>query len=141
ESFAKHFANAVTGDPAPIIEVSGRTYPVEVRYRPLTDPAAADEIDANGAAGRELDLYEGVARAVAELLREPSGDILVFLSGEAEIRDAEEVLAGRFGGGRHNLQILPLFGRLSHAEQKRVFTPAPPGTRKVVLATNVAETS
>ncbi|AQP44587.1 ATP-dependent RNA helicase HrpA [Tessaracoccus flavus] len=113
--FSEHF------DGAPIVEVSGRTYPVETRYRPLDD--GQDEID-------------GIAAAVEEIVTESAtGDILVFLSGEREIRDAAEAVEG-LGAG---LEVLPLFARLSAAEQQRVFQPH--GTRRVVLATNVAETS
>ncbi len=115
---------------APIVEVSGRTYPVEVRYRPLT---SAD--DGDGASGPEpKDQIQAIGDAVAELRREGPGDILVFLSGEREIRDTADALAGEPG-----LEILPLYARLSAAEQYRVFQPHQ-GTR-VVLATNVAETS
>ncbi len=115
---------------APIVEVSGRTYPVEVRYRPLT---TAD--DGDGVSGPEpKDQIHGIGDAVAELRREGPGDILVFLSGEREIRDTADALAGEPG-----LEILPLYARLSAAEQYRVFQPHQ-GTR-VVLATNVAETS
>jgi ATP-dependent helicase HrpA len=115
DRFSRHF------DGAPVVEVSGRTYPVETRYRPLED--GADELDAIG-------------DAVDELVREGPGDVLVFLSGEREIRDAADALTGRFGDA---LDVLPLYARLSSAEQQRVFR-AHPG-RRVVLATNVAETS
>jgi ATP-dependent helicase HrpA len=120
----ERFAAAFSG--APIVEVSGRTYPVEVRYRPLRD------------AGEEGDLGQGISDAVDELSAEGPGDILVFLSGEREIRDTADLLAGR-----ERLEVLPLYGRLSAAEQHRVFErrPASSYTRRVVLATNVAETS
>jgi ATP-dependent helicase HrpA len=114
------------GGGAPIVEVSGRTYPVEVRYRPLAAP------DEHGAEPR--DQIEAIAEAVTELRRSGPGDILVFLSGEREIRDTADALADEPG-----LEILPLYARLSAAEQYRVFQPHQ-GTR-VVLATNVAETS
>ena len=114
ERFSAHFGEA------PVIEVSGRTYPVEIRYRPYED---IDEVDA-------------VASAVDELLRDTDGDILVFLTGEREIRDARDALADRLGS---NVEIVPLYGRLSAQEQHRVF--APHDQRRVVLATNVAETS
>ena len=120
ERFARHFD-------APIIGVSGRTYPVELRYRPYG--AQGDEPD-------DLDQTEAICAAVAELRREAPGDILVFASGEREIRDAAEAL------GRMPLpdtEILPLYARLSTAEQHRVFQPHP--GRRIVLATNVAETS
>jgi len=115
ERFAAHFEDA------PIIEVSGRTYPVEVRYR---EP---DE---------DTDQTDAVGDAVAELLRERPGDILVFLSGEREIRDTADALEGRL---RSDVEILPLFARQSTAAQQRVWKPH--GNRRVVLATNVAETS
>ncbi|MFT4123376.1 MAG: ATP-dependent RNA helicase HrpA [Microbacteriaceae bacterium] len=141
ESFARHFARA-TGAEVPVIEVSGRTFPVEIRYRPLLRPAVTsdDPDEGTGDGAGALDLMTGVADAVAELLHEPDGDVLVFLSGEAEIRDAEDALRGRRFPGT---EILPLYGRLSAAEQHRVFErPATPGVRRrVVLATNVAETS
>jgi ATP-dependent helicase HrpA len=120
----ERFAAAFSG--APIVEVSGRTYPVEVRYRPLRDT------------GEEGDLGQAISDAVDELAAEGPGDILVFLSGEREIRDTADLLAGR-----ERLEILPLYGRLSAAEQHRVFERRAPSsyTRRVVLATNVAETS
>src|SRR5215470_12585115 len=101
ERFAAHFAGK-DGTPAPVVEVSGRTYPVEVRYRPADDP--------------DRDQVQAISDAIDELLAEPPGDILVFLSGEREIRDTAEALKGRPG-----LDILPLYGRLSAAEQHRVF--------------------
>ena len=119
--FSKHFHNA------PIIEVSGRTYPVETRYRPLiTDDPEEDDV-------HHLD---GIVAAVDELCREGPGDVLVFLSGEREIREAAEALS------KHHpphVEILPLYARLSSDEQMRVFKPH--GQRRIVLATNVAETS
>jgi ATP-dependent RNA helicase HrpA len=120
----ERFAAAFSG--APIVEVSGRTYPVEVRYRPLHD------------SGEQADLGQAISDAVDELSAEGPGDILVFLSGEREIRDTADLLAGR-----ERLEVLPLYGRLSAAEQHRVFErrPASSYTRRVVLATNVAETS
>ncbi|MGV8969173.1 MAG: ATP-dependent RNA helicase HrpA [Microbacteriaceae bacterium] len=147
ESFAKHFA-AVDGTPAPIIEVSGRTFPVEIRYRPLV--AEVDGVDgfeleadnAEDAAGNAVDrdYLQGINDAIDELGREGSGDVLVFLSGEAEIRDAEESVRGRNLPGT---EVLPLYGRLSAADQHKVFQPSTAaGTRRrIVLATNVAETS
>ncbi|BCJ29255.1 ATP-dependent RNA helicase HrpA [Actinocatenispora sera] len=130
ERFARHFGTA--DEPAPVIEVSGRTYPVEVRYRPITaDDPDRDQVSAIGA-------------AVDELRAEGGGDILVFLSGEREIRDAADALAKReqqrgSRPGSETLEILPLYARLSSAEQHRVFQPH--RGRRVVLATNVAETS
>ncbi|MGH7736095.1 MAG: helicase-related protein, partial [Gemmatimonadales bacterium] len=128
---AEHFKDAGTLQPAPIIEVSGRTYPVEVRFRPVNDPARETDED--------RDQVTAIADALGELEREGPGDVLVFLSGEQEIRDTADALAGRA-----NLDVLPLYGRLSSAEQHRVFeVPANRrlSERRVVLATNVAETS
>jgi ATP-dependent helicase HrpA len=128
ESFAKHFADA-DGTPAPIIEVSGRTYPVEIRYRGPED-AAADEVD-------------GITAALRELDREAPGDVLVFLPGEAEIRDAMDAVRGMYAKDAAPTEVLPLYGRLSAAEQHRVFerSSLPGVRRRVILATNVAETS
>ena len=126
ERFAEHFAHH--GKPAPIINVSGRTYPVEVRYRPIQ----SDE----EARGSERDLYDGIVDAVDELAREGSGDVLVFLPGEREIREAAEALRKHHPA---HTEILPLFARLSAAEQDRIFKPS--NARRIVLATNVAETS
>ncbi|HEY0260552.1 MAG TPA: ATP-dependent RNA helicase HrpA [Lacisediminihabitans sp.] len=133
ESFSKHFGGA------PIIEVSGRTFPVEIRYRPLVAEAPVDDEDESETVA-DLDPIEGINAALDELAREGNGDVLVFLSGENEIRDAEEAIKGR------NLpftEVLPLYGRLSSAEQHRVFEGgrAPGIRRRIVLATNVAETS
>lgn len=135
ERFAEHFASA-DGTPAPIIEVSGRTYPVEVRYRPLMDLPEDDED------GEPIvrDQTEAIVDAVKELSAEGPGDILVFLPGEREIRDTAEALAP-LGDGIRGVDVLPLFSRLSAAEQHRVFAPAKGSRRRVVLATNVAETS
>lgn len=142
ESFSQHFGGA------PVVLVSGRTYPVDVRYRPLVpdaDEADGDAVEAE--AEREVDaglLVDGIGDAVAELCREPDGDILVFVSGEADIRDAQTAIEGRVAAGRlpANLDVLPLFGRLSNAEQHRVFEPGGrAGRRRVVIATNIAETS
>jgi len=123
QRFSKHFDNA------PIIEVSGRTYPVEVRYRPLVGETPEDD----------RDQVTGICEAVEELWtehRSPAGDVLVFLSGEREIRDAAEALTGM---AMPHTEILPLYARLSAAEQHRVFGQHT--GRRVVLATNVAETS
>ncbi|HZC41209.1 MAG TPA: ATP-dependent RNA helicase HrpA, partial [Streptosporangiaceae bacterium] len=131
ERFSTHFWDA------PVIEVSGRTYPVEVRYRPLADP------DDPGAEPR--DQVQAISDGIAELRAEGPGDILVFLSGEREIRDTADALAGE-----DDLEVLPLYARLSSAEQLRVFAGGERskqsqlgtgGRRRVVLATNVAETS
>ncbi|MEP6479470.1 MAG: DEAD/DEAH box helicase, partial [Rhodoglobus sp.] len=131
ESFSRHFNDA------PIIEVSGRTYPVEIRYRPLVAEAAEDE---DGDPSDDRDYLQGINDALDELGRESDGDVLVFLSGENEIRDAEDAIKGRSLPGT---EVLPLYGRLSAAEQHRVFeNRRTPGIRRrVVLATNVAETS
>ncbi len=123
ERFAAHFAGP-DGTPAPVVEVSGRTYPVEVRYRP--PPVVAGEVDQVAA----------VLDAVAELRSVGDGDILVFLSGEREIRDLAEALRG---ARLPRTEVLPLYARLSSAEQHRVF--AAHAGRRIVLATNVAETS
>ena len=143
--FAAHF------DDAPVIEVSGRTYPVEVRYRPLdpSEQVRADDDDEDEELSERpstpapvdtkdevIDQVTGICRAVEELTREGEGDILVFLAGEQEIRETTEALADL---GLANTEILPLFARLSAAEQHRVFTPH--SGRRIVLATNVAETS
>ena len=125
--FSDHFGGA------PVVEVSGRTYPVEVRYRPIV-PEDQDE-DAGGGA-EERDQPQAICDAVHELAAEGPGDILVFCSGEREIRDAADTLARH---GPPNIEILPLYARLSVAEQHRVFQPHT--GRRVVLATNVAETS
>ena len=122
---SKHRAEGKQGGGAPVIEVSGRTYPVEVRYRPLADP------DDPGHEPR--DQVQGICDAVTELRAEAPGDILVFLSGEREIRDTADALAGS------DLEVLPLYARLPAAQQRRVFQPH--RGRRVVLATNVAETS
>ncbi|MDY6980919.1 MAG: ATP-dependent RNA helicase HrpA, partial [Pseudomonadota bacterium] len=134
ERFSRHFDNA------PIIEVSGRTYPVEVRYRPLLDSESASGDDDSEATTR--DMQQAVLEAVDELAQidvsqgKSQGHILIFFSGEREIRQAAEALR------KHHppqTEILPLYARLSGAEQNRVFSPAK--HRRIVLATNVAETS
>ncbi len=135
ESFAAHFA-AQDGTPAPIIEVSGRTYPVEIRYRPQTA-----EGDTDG--DQEGDEVSAIVAALRELDREAPGDVLVFLPGEAEIRDAADAVRGAYQKDRSPTEVLPLYGRLSAAEQHRVFERSRVAgvRRRVVLATNVAETS
>ncbi|WP_370248865.1 ATP-dependent RNA helicase HrpA [Nocardioides sp.] len=137
DRFARHFA-AADGTPAPVVEVSGRTYPVEVRYRPLMDLAEDDE---DGEA-IVRDQTEAVVEAVGELSAEGPGDILVFLPGEREIRDTADALAplAEDRRGLRAIEIVPLYSRLSAAEQHRVFAPSG-SRRRVVLATNVAETS
>ncbi|MEU0102761.1 ATP-dependent RNA helicase HrpA [Streptomyces sp. NPDC006267] len=124
ERFARHFGEA------PIVEVSGRTYPVEVRYRPLLEGADEDAADS------DRDQITAICDAVDELGHEAPGDVLVFLSGEREIRDTADALNKR--NLRHT-EVLPLYARLSHAEQHRVFQRHT--GRRIVLATNVAETS
>ncbi|CAB3784510.1 hypothetical protein LMG28614_01962 [Paraburkholderia ultramafica] len=151
DRFARHFGSE--DKPAPVIEVSGRLYPVEVRYRPVVEDSPAVKA-AQGTAGAsssasassrerpktqretDRDLMEAIVDAVDELCREGPGDVLVFLPGEREIRDAAEALR------KHHpphTEILPLFARLSAAEQERVFRTS--NARRIVLATNVAETS
>ncbi len=130
ERFAQHFAS-IKG-PAPVIQVSGRLFPVEMRYRPYEE-------------SREYDLNSAIADAADELLREPAaragGDILVFLPGEREIREATDHLRKHLSHQPHlrNTEVMPLFARLSQAEQERVFESH--SERRIVLATNVAETS
>ena len=133
ERFAAHFADQ-RGRPAPIIEVSGRTYPVEVRYRPLMEETYDDE------EGEPVvrDQTEAIEAAVDELRRDTAGDVLVFLPGEREIRDTADALKGMAEGPR-GFDVVPLYSRLSAAEQHRVFERHT--RRRVVLATNVAETS
>ncbi|BFO22796.1 hypothetical protein SHKM778_91840 [Streptomyces sp. KM77-8] len=121
ERFSRHFGDA------PIIEVSGRTYPVEVRYRPLLEEDSDDA---------DRDQITAITDAVEELMAEGPGDILVFLSGEREIRDTADALTKK---RYRSTEVLPLYARLSHAEQHRVFQQH--GGRRIVLATNVAETS
>ncbi|MBU8807565.1 ATP-dependent RNA helicase HrpA [Mycolicibacterium goodii] len=135
ERFSRHF------DDAPIVEVSGRTYPVEIRYRPLEVPVPPSEDEDPDDPDHEIvrtevrDPTEAIVDAVRELEAEPPGDVLVFLSGEREIRDTAEALKDL-----RNTEVLPLYARLPTAEQQKVFQPSHAG-RRVVLATNVAETS
>lgn len=166
QRFAEHFSRP--SSPVPIIEVSGRTYPVEIRYRPLDGSDSGNE-DEDGdeetpkesqnhlsnqrkgdvTPGNPKDQTEGICQAVDELFSCDPGDILVFLPGERDIRDTEAALAAHLGsryvraGERTNtpgaVEILPLFARLSPAEQQRIFAPHP--YPRIVLATNVAETS
>ncbi|NUT70090.1 ATP-dependent RNA helicase HrpA [Pseudarthrobacter sp. C4D7] len=139
ERFAKHFGTPE--DPAPIVEVSGRTYPVEIRYRPLSQPKEDEEDASDDELEEDRDPLDAVCDAVDELAAEAPGDILVFFSGEREIRDAAEALQSRIQSNRRlaNTEILPLFARLSLQEQHKVFHPG--SKRRIVLATNVAETS
>ncbi|MEV7828472.1 ATP-dependent RNA helicase HrpA [Microbacterium enclense] len=169
ESFARHFAAAPArpgGEPvpAPVIEVSGRTYPVEIRYRPLdgadqarenaddegsdaATPAPQPKKLRSAAPGRrdsdDVDEVGAVVAALRELDREPAGDVLVFFPGEAEIRDAADAIRGAYQKDAAPTEVLPLYGRLSAAEQHRVFERSTVAgvRRRVILATNVAETS
>jgi ATP-dependent RNA helicase HrpA len=126
DRFSKHFNDA------PVIEVSGRTYPVEVRYRPVTTDDEGDQ-----------DIYQAILDAVDEITRIGAGDILVFLPGEREIRGAAEALRKHHFDsprpGVPGMELLPLFARLSVKDQERIFSPGK--ARRIVLATNVAETS
>jgi len=150
ERFARHFGRATDAldenghaviEPAPVVEVSGRLYPVEIRYRGFDD-AHRDDDD-------ESDLPSRIDEAIETLWREKPGDVLVFLPGEREIRDVAEHLrrlharesAARSGSpwSRGPIELLPLYSRLSAAEQQRVFGAS--SGRRIVLATNVAETS
>jgi len=138
QRFADHFSGA------PIVEVSGRTYPVEIRYRPLelapvtTDGDDPDDPDHEVVRVEPRDQTEAVIDAIEELSAEPPGDVLVFLSGEREIRDTAEAVRGAI----KSVEVLPLYARLPTAEQQKVFRPNTSRlTRRIVLATNVAETS
>jgi len=146
DRFARHFGRRIEPageriEPAPVIEVSGRLYPVEIRYQGFDDRHRDDE--------DESDLPSRIDEAIETLWREAPGDVLVFLAGEREIRDVAEHLrrlharesASRSGSpwARGPIEILPLYSRLSAAEQQRVFAGS--GGRRIVLATNVAETS
>ena len=124
ERFARHFATP-EGAPAPLIAISGRTYPVEVRYR----PPAAEEDD-------EEPIEQAIADAIDELWRSGPGDVLVFLPGEREIRETQDILRRRL---RPGTELLPLFSRLAVADQQRIFAGS--SGHRVVLSTNVAETS
>lgn len=143
QRFANHFGTPE--EPAPIVEVSGRTYPVEIRYRPLSQPPGGAGPDDENGSDDELeedrDPLDAVCDAVDELALEAPGDILVFFSGEREIRDAAEALQARIQSNRRlaGTEVLPLFARLSLQEQHKVFHPG--NKRRIVLATNVAETS
>jgi ATP-dependent helicase HrpA len=144
DRFAEHFSS--NGQPAPVILVEGRTYPVEVRYQPLD----SDSEDRNAAAKKpgappardDRDWLDGVADAIEELAIKDNGHILVFLPTERDIREADKRLGGRMFAGdspQHKTQVVPLFGRLSMADQTKVFQPYQ--YRRIVLATNVAESS
>ncbi len=143
--FSRHFGDA------PIVEVSGRTYPVEIRYRPYGADNVDDEDDdgdpvtsaRNPAPARSgdqtRDLGQAIVDATDELAREGDGDVLVFLSGEREITDTAEVLRGHLASRPGVTEVLPLYGRLSAADQHKVFSAH--SGRRIVLSTNVAETS
>ncbi len=146
QRFAAHFGSAA--GPAPIVEVSGRTYPVEIRYRPLELPSPADASEDPDDPDHEVvrveprDQTEAIIDALQELSAEPPGDVLVFLSGEREIRDTAEAIRAHFQKARRDVEVLPLYARLPTADQHKVFVPNTSRlTRRVVLATNVAETS
>ncbi|KGJ87747.1 ATP-dependent helicase HrpA [Colwellia psychrerythraea] len=132
ERFAQHFSSK-TGGSAPIIEVSGRTFPVEMRYRPLNDRVVSDDDEQSP---QEVDVISGILSAVDELSDCGQGDILVFLNGEREIRDTAAAL--NKANLRHT-HVLPLYARLTVSEQNQIFKPH--SGRNIVLATNVAETS
>jgi len=139
DRFSKHFNNA------PVINVSGRTYPVEVRYRPYQriDGEEKDGSPKKDLAKKDLpkkDIQRGIIDAVNELSKIDRGDILVFLSGERDIRETADALAKERGNrALDNTEVLPLLARLSNAEQNRIFHPS--NKRRIILATNVAETS
>lgn len=130
EKFSRHFA--IDGQPAPVIDVTGRLYPVEILYRPVGAEEEGEDGEDN-----EKDLNDAIAEAVQECRQLGSGDILVFLPGEREIREAAQHLRRQQWVG---VDILPLYARLGQAEQRRIFNPTGQA-RRVVLATNVAETS
>jgi ATP-dependent helicase HrpA len=145
-AFSRHFDNA------PMIEVSGRTFPIEIRYRPIVaDKTAGDDMDDESGGGKPVaeptagDYIDGIVSALKELEREAPGDVLVFLSGESEIKDAQEAIEGGIIAGQlqKGTEVLPLYGRLSAADQHRVFEPSKMVgvRRRVILSTNVAETS
>lgn len=136
QKFAKHFAT--NGKNAPIIEVSGRTYPVEIRYRPLINqkdtpqnPNKPNKLE------EEIDQISGIINACDELIQSGRGDILVFLAGEKDIRDTQNALEDYYG---QKCEILPVFSRQSNSQQMKIFKPNHTKTR-IVLATNIAETS
>jgi len=146
DRFARHFAS--NDGPAPVIQVSGRLFPVEQRWRPFEENGApkataspapqggAPALGRPGGRPAEFDLNDAIGAAVDELWREGSGDVLVFLPGEREIREAADHLRKHHPPG---VEVVPLFARLSQQEQDRIFEPH--SARRIVLATNVAETS
>src|SRR5690606_20514625 len=138
DRFARHFAGK--RGPAPVIEVSGRLYPVDIMYRPVRqdeDPDAAETGSRRSSVDEERDLIDAVVDGVAECSRHGPGDVLVFLPGEREIRETVEALRKNHPP---SIEVLPLYARLSQAEQERIFRPQG-NARRIVLATNVAETS
>ncbi|MBB5830997.1 ATP-dependent RNA helicase HrpA [Brachybacterium aquaticum] len=151
ERFAAHFATRLPSgeeEPAPIIEVSGRTFPVEIRYRPLVlEPEVEEDDELEDIHSIERDLTQAITDAVDELAAEGPGDMLVFLPGEREIREISDALTahlerGTRGRGALPVEVLPLFGRLSAQDQQKIFSPPKAGTyRRIILSTNVAETS
>jgi len=131
ERFSRHFASSATGQPAPVIEVTGRTYPVEIRYQPL---------DSDDEDSEEVDEQRAIAQTIDELARIDRGDMLVFLRTERDILETAKTLRGRpIPGDMERTEILPLYARLSPKEQNKVFQPG--AHRRIVLATNVAESS
>ncbi len=146
ERFARHFNfSGKKGDDAPIIEVSGRTYPVEIRYHSLVPENSpsnqSDKQSTNKTEPKEKEMVQAIIDATDELMLEAPGGILIFLSGEREIREASEALRKHH---KPSVEILPLFARLSASEQNRIFkisNKGSGGARRIVLSTNVAETS
>ncbi|CCG19764.1 ATP-dependent helicase HrpA [Taylorella asinigenitalis 14/45] len=138
--FSEHFKSS-SGVPAPVIEVSGRLYPVEIRYRPLESERPLEDGNDPANDKDKEPLEDGIVRAVDECTREGGGDILVFLPGEREIREASDALFDAVNRRQiERLEVLPLFSRLSQNDQERIFKPTT-SARRVILATNVAETS
>jgi ATP-dependent helicase HrpA len=132
QRFAQHFSDDL--GPAPIVEVSGRTYPVETRYRPIAGDVASEDVD-------EQTQFAAIANAIDELMQEGPGDVLVFLPTERDIRFVAKHLRGHFVryGTENAVEILPLYARLTQAEQNKIFQPHQ--RRRIVLSTNVAESS
>ena len=163
EHFGRHMYGGFPGTVAPIVEVSGRTYPVEIRYRPLTTSSENDDDETTGSSGtasredaadylsreESIDQVTGIIEAAEELMNEGPGDILVFLSGEGDIKETERgfeeelgrryVAPGQTSTVPGAIEVLPLYARLSAAEQHRIFQPH--RHRRIILATNIAETS
>ena len=127
-------------DGAPVLTVEGRTYPVEVVYAPLDELGRDDDSEEAPAKAEAVHYIDGAVESVERILRESeAGDVLVFMPSERDIRETSDLLDGRLRGKRHRPEIVPLFGRLTNAEQQRVFAPTP--QRKIIVATNIAETS